>query len=145
MAGTQEPAEEGDPSAGSCVLWRADDPEDDDLTHVQVTCLVYAQAHLVNPKTGKAGHSADIEEATSDDQNKCDEKNGPIGHASGAILSRWLNAGQRRMVSECDAFTAGVSLRHHKFTFQTLAPNLAVYSYRPGGATIASRGLTCRR
>ena len=53
MAGTQEPAEEGDPSAGSCVLWRADDPEDDDLTYVQVTCLACAQAHLVNPKTGK--------------------------------------------------------------------------------------------
>ena len=36
MAGTQEPAEEGHPSAGFCVLWRADDPEDDDLTYVQV-------------------------------------------------------------------------------------------------------------
>jgi hypothetical protein len=50
MAGTQGPAEEGDPSAGSCVLCRADEP-DDDLTYVQVTCLVCAQAHLVNPKT----------------------------------------------------------------------------------------------
>jgi hypothetical protein len=38
MAGTQEPAEEGDPSAGSCVLCRADEPDDDDLTYVQVTC-----------------------------------------------------------------------------------------------------------
>ena len=30
---------------------RADEPDDDELTHVQVTCLVCAQAHLVNPKT----------------------------------------------------------------------------------------------
>jgi hypothetical protein len=59
MAGTQEPAEEGDPSAGSCVLRRADDPEDDDLTYVQITCLAYAQAHLVNPKTGKVLGSDD--------------------------------------------------------------------------------------
>ena len=33
--------------------WAADDPEADDLTHVQVTCLACAQAHPVNPKTGK--------------------------------------------------------------------------------------------
>ena len=33
--------------------WAADDPDDDDLTYVQVTCLACAQAHLVNPKTGK--------------------------------------------------------------------------------------------
>ena len=59
MAGTQEPAEEGAPSAGSCVLWRADDPEDDDLTCVQVTCLACAQAHLMNPKTGKVLGSDD--------------------------------------------------------------------------------------
>ena len=58
MAGTQEPAEEG-PSAGSCVLWRADDPEDDDLTYVQVTGFARAQAHLVNPKTGKVLGSDD--------------------------------------------------------------------------------------
>jgi hypothetical protein len=31
----------------------ADDPDDDDVTYVQVTCLACAQAHLVNPKTGK--------------------------------------------------------------------------------------------
>jgi hypothetical protein len=31
----------------------ADDPEDHNLTYVQVTCLACAQAHLVNPKTGK--------------------------------------------------------------------------------------------
>ena len=31
----------------------ADEPDDDDLTYVQVTCRVCAQAHLVNPKTGK--------------------------------------------------------------------------------------------
>jgi hypothetical protein len=30
-----------------------DDAEDEDLTYVQVTCLACAQAHLVNPKTGK--------------------------------------------------------------------------------------------
>jgi hypothetical protein len=41
------------PNTGDNVqAWRADDPEDDDL-HVQVTCLACAQAHLVNPKTGK--------------------------------------------------------------------------------------------
>ncbi len=33
--------------------WVADDPEDEDLTYVQVTCLACAQAHLVNPKSGK--------------------------------------------------------------------------------------------
>ena len=33
--------------------WAADDPEDDDLTYVQVTCLACAQAHLVNPRTGR--------------------------------------------------------------------------------------------
>jgi len=59
MAGTQEPAEEGDPSAGSCVLWRADDPEDDDQSYVQMSCLACAQAHLVNPKTGKVLGSDD--------------------------------------------------------------------------------------
>ena len=32
---------------------RADEPNDNDLTYVQVTCLACAQAHLVNPKTGK--------------------------------------------------------------------------------------------
>ena len=30
---------------------RADEPNDNDLTYVQVTCLACAQAHLVNPKT----------------------------------------------------------------------------------------------
>jgi hypothetical protein len=49
----------GDPSAGSCVLWRADEPDDDDLTYVQVTCPACAQAHLVNPKTGKVLGSDD--------------------------------------------------------------------------------------
>ena len=39
--------------------WAADDPEDDDLTYVQVTCLACAQAHLVNPKTGKVLGSDD--------------------------------------------------------------------------------------
>ena len=58
MAGTQEPAEEGDPSAGSCAMWRADDPEDD-TSLLQVTCLACAQAYLVNPKTGKVLSSDD--------------------------------------------------------------------------------------
>jgi hypothetical protein len=31
----------------------ADEPDDDDLTYVQVTCLARAQADLVNPKTRK--------------------------------------------------------------------------------------------
>jgi hypothetical protein len=31
----------------------AEDPDDDDLADIQVTCLACAQAHLVNPKTGK--------------------------------------------------------------------------------------------
>ena len=30
-----------------------DDPEDDDRSYIQVTCLACAQAHLVNPKNGK--------------------------------------------------------------------------------------------
>ena len=42
----------------------ADEPDDDDLTYVQVTCLACAQAHLVNPKTGKVLGS-DIETAVS--------------------------------------------------------------------------------
>jgi hypothetical protein len=42
------------PNTGDNVqAWAADDPEDDDLTYVQVTCLACAQAHLVNPKTGR--------------------------------------------------------------------------------------------
>ena len=42
------------PNTGDNVqAWAADDPDDDDLTYVQVTCLACAQAHLVNPKTGK--------------------------------------------------------------------------------------------
>ena len=42
------------PNTGDNVqAWAADDPEDDDLTYVQVTCLACAQAHLVNPKNDK--------------------------------------------------------------------------------------------
>ena len=33
--------------------WVDDEPDDDDFTYVQVTCLACAQAHLLNPKTGK--------------------------------------------------------------------------------------------
>jgi hypothetical protein len=43
------------PNTGDNVqAWAADDPEDDDLTYIQVTCLACAQAHLVNPKTGRS-------------------------------------------------------------------------------------------
>ena len=42
------------PNTGNNVqAWAADDPEDDDLTYVQLTCLACAQAHLINPRTGK--------------------------------------------------------------------------------------------
>jgi hypothetical protein len=42
------------PNTGEQVqCWVADDPEEDDLSYVQVTCLACAQAHLVNPKTGR--------------------------------------------------------------------------------------------
>ena len=48
------------PNSGDDVQgWAADDPEVDDLTYVQVTCLACAQAHLVNPKTGKVLGSDD--------------------------------------------------------------------------------------
>jgi len=40
-------------SVDNVHCWAADDPEDDDLTYIQVTCLACAQAHLLNPKTGK--------------------------------------------------------------------------------------------
>ena len=36
-------------------------PKDDDLTYVQVTCLACAQAHLVNPNSGKVLGTADDE------------------------------------------------------------------------------------
>ena len=36
-----------------------DDPEDDDRSYIQVTCLACAHAHLVNPKTGKVVGSGD--------------------------------------------------------------------------------------
>ena len=48
------------PNSGENVqTWAADDPEDDDLTYVQVTCLACVQAHLVNPKTDKVPGSDD--------------------------------------------------------------------------------------
>ena len=40
------------PNTGDIQVWAADDPEDEDFTHVQVTCLACAQAHVVNLKTG---------------------------------------------------------------------------------------------
>jgi hypothetical protein len=51
------------PNTGDNVqAWVADDPEDDDLTYVQVTCLACARAHLVNPKSGKVLGTADDEQ-----------------------------------------------------------------------------------
>jgi hypothetical protein len=48
------------PNTGDNVqAWAADDPDDDDLTYIQGTCLACAQAHLVNPKTGKVQGSDD--------------------------------------------------------------------------------------
>ena len=48
------------PNTGDNVQgWAAEDPEDDDLMYIQVTCLACAQAHLVNPKTGKVLGSDD--------------------------------------------------------------------------------------
>lgn len=48
------------PNTGDNVqAWTADDPEDDDLTYVQVRSLACAQVHLVNPKTGKVLGSED--------------------------------------------------------------------------------------
>ena len=42
------------PNTGDNVqAWAADDPTDESLTYLEVTCLACAQAHLVNPKTGK--------------------------------------------------------------------------------------------
>ena len=39
------------PKTGDTVqAWVNDEPDDDDLTNVQVTCLAWAQAHQVNPK-----------------------------------------------------------------------------------------------
>ena len=43
----------------SVLAWVADEPDDDDLTFVQVTCFACAQAHLVNPKTGKVPGAAE--------------------------------------------------------------------------------------
>ena len=37
----------------SVLAWVADEPDDDDLTFVQVTCFACAQAHLVNPRPGR--------------------------------------------------------------------------------------------
>jgi hypothetical protein len=42
------------PNTGQKVqTWADDDPEDDDQSYVQVSCLACAQAHLINPETGK--------------------------------------------------------------------------------------------
>jgi hypothetical protein len=41
--------------------WVADDPEDEDLTYVQVTCLACAQVHVVNPKSGRVLGAVDDE------------------------------------------------------------------------------------
>ena len=48
------------PKTGENVqAWADDEPDDDDFTYVQVRCLACAQAHLVNPKTGKVLGSDD--------------------------------------------------------------------------------------
>ena len=48
------------PNTGQNVqAWAVDDPEDDDRSYIQVTCLACAQAHLVNPKNGKVLGVAD--------------------------------------------------------------------------------------
>jgi hypothetical protein len=48
------------PNTGQKVqTWAADDPEDDDQSYVQMSCLACAQAHLINPKTGKVLGSED--------------------------------------------------------------------------------------
>jgi hypothetical protein len=53
------------PNTGDNVqAWAADDPEDDEMTYVQVTCLACAQAHLVDPKSGRViggGRGVDAE------------------------------------------------------------------------------------
>jgi hypothetical protein len=41
------------PKTGENVQAYAIDDAEDALTYVQVTCLACAQAHLVNPKTGR--------------------------------------------------------------------------------------------
>ena len=52
----------GYPSAGDKVqAWAADNSDDDDLTYVLVRCLACAQAHPVNPRTGKDLGSGDDE------------------------------------------------------------------------------------
>ena len=77
------------PNTGDIVqAWAADDPEDDDLTYVQVTCLACAQAHLVNPKTGKARVLK---------TNRCASpvrsRNARWGHTEPLGLSGFLKAG----------------------------------------------------
>jgi hypothetical protein len=43
------------PNTGENVqAWVTDDPEDEDLTYVQVTCLACAQVHLVNPRPARS-------------------------------------------------------------------------------------------
>ena len=49
------------PNTGQSVqAWVADEPDDDDLTYVQVKCFARTQTHLVNPKTGKVLGSDDV-------------------------------------------------------------------------------------
>ena len=48
------------PNTGDNVqAWAEDDPADESLTYIQVTCLACAQSHLVNQKTGKVLGSDD--------------------------------------------------------------------------------------
>ena len=60
------------PNTGQSVqAWVADEPDDDDLTYVQVTCFACAQAHLVNPKTGKVLGARTIRPASVPYRYKC--------------------------------------------------------------------------
>ena len=48
------------PNTGDNVqAWAADDPADESLMYIQVTCLACALTYLVNPKTGKVLGSHD--------------------------------------------------------------------------------------
>jgi hypothetical protein len=50
---------EGANTGDNVQAWAADDPDDEDLTYFQVAYLACAQAHLINPKSGKVLGSED--------------------------------------------------------------------------------------
>jgi len=48
------------PKTGDTVqAWADDEPDDDDFTYVQVTCLACAQPHLVNQRGKVLGEDED--------------------------------------------------------------------------------------